>query len=105
MRARKPRIKRMTPSMRKLALGVLLTLWAAPSSEAASKGQDRPHRDPAAVARLKAETGDAAEVSVSPATGTARFVKVRPGRGKGLERAAERSGKDKQGRALGFVKN
>ena len=97
----------MTPRMRKLALGVLLAVWAAPEAQAAGKGQanGRPHRDPEAVARLKAETGDAAEVSVSPATGTARFVNVRRGRGKGLERAADRSGKDKPGRALGFVKN
>jgi Zn-dependent metalloprotease len=84
----------------------MVVLLAVPVAAAPKTDKDhgRAHRDAAAVARLKAESGDAAEVSVSPATATASFVKLRPGRNGALDRGSNRSAKDKKGRALGFLK-
>jgi Zn-dependent metalloprotease len=78
-----------------LALGALLGMTVAGPVAAASDETRKP-RDPAAIERLKSETG--AEVTLSGATGAARFV--RAGRGKALGLAGN---EDKADHAMSFL--
>jgi Zn-dependent metalloprotease len=68
-----------------------------------AKGKPEPV-DPAGIARLQAETG--ADVTVHDATGAARFVKVKNGRGLGLLKQADRAAtrEAKRGRSEEFFR-
>jgi Zn-dependent metalloprotease len=80
-----------------------LSIALCPAAQAFAKGKPDPV-DPAGIARLQAETG--ADVTVSDATGAARFVKAKPGRSLGVVKQAERAAsKDaKQGRSEEFFR-
>ncbi|HEY6555411.1 MAG TPA: M4 family metallopeptidase, partial [Vicinamibacteria bacterium] len=81
---------------------VVLSIALSPQAEAQGRGKaKREPIDPAGVARLVAETG--AEVSVSEATGAARFVKIAPGPKVGVQAQAARvGGGDVRSRAAEF---
>ena len=82
----------------------LVVLSIALSPQAQAQGRVKAKRepiDPAGVARLVAENG--AQVSVSEATGAARFVKIAPGKKLGLQAQAARvGGGDVRSRAAEF---
>jgi len=71
---------------------VVLSMALAPSTQAQrrAKGKREPI-DPAGIARLIADSGGGAQVSVSEATGAARFVRTAPGEALGLLKQAERA--------------
>ena len=70
----------------------LLALCLAVDSGAQGPGNGRRGPiDPAAIARLVADSDGAAKVSVNGATGAARFVRAEHGRKLGLQRQAERA--------------
>jgi Zn-dependent metalloprotease len=69
---------------------VVLSIALSPQAQAQGRGQSkREPIDPAGIARLVADEG--AQVSVSEATGAARFVKIAPGKKLGLQSQAARS--------------
>jgi Zn-dependent metalloprotease len=70
---------------------VVLTMAFAPTTQAQgrAKGKREPI-DPAGIGRLIADSGGSAQVSVSEATGAARFVRTTRGKGLGLLKQAER---------------
>jgi hypothetical protein len=69
----------------RLVLLVFLSIALSPPAQAQgrAKGKREPI-DPAGIARLMADSGGNAQVSVHEATGAARFVKMAPGRKLGL---------------------
>lgn len=72
---------------------ILLTLSMSAHAQGASIGK-RDAIDPDGVARLVADSGGDAQVTVHGATGAARFVRVAPGRKLGLQRSAARATTD-----------
>lgn len=81
----------MTRATRLVPL-VVLSMAFAPSTQAQgrAKGKREPI-DPAGISRLIADSGGSAQVSVSEATGAARFVRTAPGKALGLLKQAERA--------------
>jgi hypothetical protein len=85
----------------------MVVVSIAISSTAMAQGRGEGKRqplDPAAVARLVADSGGDASVSIHEATGAARFARSAPGRKLGLLKQADRavSADAKKGRAAEF---
>ncbi len=87
-----------------LVSAVLLSVASAAHAQGAGNGK-REAIDPDGVARLVADSGGGAQVSVHGATGAARFVRVAPGGKLGHQRAAARPITDdaKKSRSAGFL--
>jgi Zn-dependent metalloprotease len=86
----------------------LLVLSLALSTQAQAQGPAKGKRDPidpAGIARLVAESGGSAQVTVHDATGAARFVRTAPGRTLGIQRQAARAVTDeaKKNRSAEFL--
>ncbi|HEX9187041.1 MAG TPA: PA domain-containing protein, partial [Vicinamibacteria bacterium] len=81
----------MTRATRLVPL-VILSMAFAPSTQAQGRANGkREPIDPAGIARLIADSGGNAQVSVHEATGAARFVRTAPGKALGLLKQAERA--------------
>jgi len=86
----------------------LLVLSLALSTQAQAQGPAKGKHDPidpAGIARLVAESGGSAQVTVHDATGAARFVRTAPGRKLGIQRQAARAVTDeaKKNRSAEFL--
>ncbi len=92
----------MIRTTRFVALVVLSIAFSHPAQ--AAKGKREPI-DPAGIARLIADSGGNAKVSVHEATGAARFVRTAPGQKLGLQKQAARAASDeaKKGRSAEFL--
>lgn len=85
---------------------VLLSIAFMPLAQAQGPAQSkREPIDPEGISRLIADSGGNATVSVSEATGAARFVRIAPGQKLGLQRQAARQAGDdaKRGRSTEFL--
>ncbi len=94
----------MTLTTRLVTLVVLsIALSAQAQTQGRGKGKHAPI-DPAGIARLIADSGGDAQVSVSDATGAARFARTAPGKKLGLQKQAARAATDdaKKSRAAEF---
>ena len=81
----------MTRMSRLVPLVLLSVAFSPPvQAQGRAKGKRQPI-DPAGIARLMADSGGNAEVSIHEATGAARFVKAGPGKKLGLLKQAERA--------------
>ncbi len=87
-----------------LVPAIFLSLALGAQAQGAGNGK-RDGIDPAGVARLVADSGGNAQVSVHGATGAARFVRAAPGRKLGLQRSAAPALTDdaKKGRSAEFL--
>ena len=95
----------MTRTTRLVPL-VLLSMAFSPPAQAQGRAKSkREPIDPAGIARLIADSGGNAQVSVHEATGAARFVKMAPGKKLGLLKQAERAATDeaKKNRSAEFL--
>ncbi len=92
----------MTRTTRFVALVVLSIAFSHPAQ--AAKGKREP-LDPAGVARLIADRGGNTKVSISEATGAARFVRLAPGQKLGLQKQAAGAAGDqaKKARSAEFL--
>ncbi len=72
----------MTRTLAVAAIALPLTLIAVSPADAQSRGRGRGTLDAPGLARLQRDTG--AEVTIDPGTGTAKFVRVKRGNGRGL---------------------
>ncbi|HEY5907300.1 MAG TPA: hypothetical protein VIZ31_04610, partial [Vicinamibacteria bacterium] len=85
---------------------VVLSICLSPSTPAQEKGKGRTRSiDPAAVARLVADSAGKARVSLHEATGAARFVRVAPGASLGTASAKARAGKGERAPGIEAQRN
>lgn len=95
----------MPRTIRLVPLVVLSIAFSPPAqAQGRAKGKREPI-DPAGIARLIADSGGNAQVSVHEATGAARFVRMAPGKKLGLLKQAARAATDeaKKGRSAEFL--